>query len=440
LIETHGADVNAQAKHKNTPLHNALSFFNPKNGDDITVLYYLLSQKGVNANIKGEYGHNLLHTACNNINALPFDVFKLLIETHGADVNAQNDIKDTPLHCAVRRFNPDVGGNITTLTYLLTQKGINGNIKGQYSCTLLHEACENIKRLPLDVFKLLIETISCNVNAQDNNNDTPLHRALCYFKPHNDDISVLQYLSNQTNTKGKRDDTLLHYACEKINKLSLDVFKLLIEKHGCDVNAQNNNNDTPIHLAFRCFDPNDGGDITVLTYLINQPKVHVNIKGKDGNTILHYACEKIHDLPLEIFKLLIGTHGADVNIQDNKKDTPSHNAFSSFDPNYDDHLVPVLLYLLSQKNIDVNIKDKNGHTLLHLACICEIGYDDDDDDEDDEDDDDEDDEDDEDDSDEDLEDSVIEDIQNQKADANLCEIVEVIAERCLEQIFDEITI
>jgi hypothetical protein len=149
-------------------------------------------------------------------------------------------------------------------------------------------------------------------------------------------------MSIDVNIKGKNDDTLLHYACKNINQLSLDVFKVLIETHGVDVNIQNKERNTPIHLAFRCFDPNKGGDITVLTYLINQ------------------------------------------------------------------------------KNINPNINGKNGHTLLHLACIREIGYDSDDVKN----------------SDEGLEDSVI---QNQKADTNLSEIVEIIAERCIQQVLDETT-
>jgi ankyrin repeat protein len=453
LIETQGCDLHAKDKYKDTPLHRALREFKPINRD-ISVLQYLFNQTNVDVNTKGKYGCTLLHIACQKINYLPFDVFKLLIETRGCDVNAQDDYKNTPLRNALYYFSPN--SDINVLIYLFNQTKVHANLKGQSGYTLLHWACIHINKLPIEIFKLLIEKHGGDVTVQDDVKDTPLHRALREFKPINRDISVLQYLFNQTNTKGESGDTILHYACESINKLPLDVFKLLIQTMGCDVNVQNDDKDTPLHNAFRCFDPNDGGDITVLTYLINQTKVHLNIKGKDGNTLLHYACEKIHDLPLEIFKLLIGTHGADVNIQDNKKDSPLHNAFSPFFSNHDDHLVPVLMYLFSQKNVDVNIKGKDCYTTLHLACICEIvysNYGDDDDDEDDYDDDhdgDEDDHDhdhdddegdyssdDDDDSDEGLEDSVIEDVQNQKADTDLCRIVEAIAERCVEQIVNE---
>jgi ankyrin repeat protein len=209
-------------------------------------------------------------------------------------------------------------------------------------------------------------------------------------------------------------------ACKYINIFPLEIFQHLIEKHGCDVTVQDNYNNTPLHYALDCFDANAGGDITVLPYLLSQKGINGNIKDKNGNTLLHWACEKINKLPIDVFKFLIETHGCDVNAQNNYKDTPIHYVFRHFDPNDDGHLIPVLVYLLSQKGVDVNIKDKDCYTILHLACICEIADDDDDDDEG-------------------LKDSVIEDIQNQKADANLCRIVEIIAERCIQHVLDETT-
>ena len=142
------------------------------------------------------------------------------------------------MHNAFRYFNPNDGGNITVLTYLLSQRGVNGDTKGQYGHTLLDWACININALPIEIFKLLIEKHGADFNAQNNDNDTPIYRTLRYFDPNKGgDISVLQYLSNQTNTKGKDGYTILHYACGNINKLPIEIFKLLIETLGYDVNA-----------------------------------------------------------------------------------------------------------------------------------------------------------------------------------------------------------
>jgi ankyrin repeat protein len=218
-----------------------------------------------------------------------------------------------------------------------------------------------------------------------------------------------------------------------MNILPIDIFKVLIETLGYDVNAQDDGNDTPLHVALKNFYPDYGGDINILTYLINQKNVDANIKGEYGSTILHTACEKINDLPLEIFKVLIETYGADINAQDKYRDTPFHDALDRFNPN-DGGDITVFMYFLNQMGVNANIKGKDGYTILHLVCICEIAYSDYGDDDDDHDDDEDDYS-----SDEGLEDSIMGDKLNQEADTNLCRIVEAIVEKCVQQVLDDTT-
>jgi ankyrin repeat protein len=240
LIERLGADINAQDDAGDTPIHVAFRCYDPSydcDGDDydIETLTYLINQTNIDVNIEGRDGHSLLHYACLHIDTLPFDVLEALIETHGADVNALNKDKDTPLHVAFRKFNPNKGGNCQLLRYEI--------VADSYNTTILQ-----------DLLDLLSQK---GVNG---------------------------------NIKGWNGQTILHYACKCINFLPLKVFKVLIETHGCDVNVQNDNKDTPLHYAFLHFDPNRGGDITTLTYLINQKDVDVTIKDESGHTILHFAC------------------------------------------------------------------------------------------------------------------------------------------------------
>jgi ankyrin repeat protein len=409
LIETKGCDVNAQNNIKDTPLHYAFHYFDPNKHRDVAILTYLLSQKGVDGNIKDQFGKTLLHLACCYINALPLNVFKLLIETKGCDINVQDNYQDTPLHNALCYFDPNDGGDINVLMYLLSQRGINGNIKDQFGKTLLHLACCYINALSLNVFKVLIETHDADVDVQDNYQDTPLHYALCYFDPNkNGIITVLQYLSYQTNTKGQCGGTILHLACQNINKLPLDVFQLLIETMGCDVNIQDNNKDTPLHYAFRCFNPNDGGDSPVLHYLLSQKGVDGNIKGWDGYILLHRACININHIPLEIFKVLIETKGCDVNAQDNSNNTPIHCALDQFKPS-DGGDVNVLAYLINQKAVNINIKGRCDRTLLHTTCMINPPN------------------------------PWYSAEPNANFDTTLCRIVEDIIERCLQQVLDETT-
>jgi len=383
-----------------------------------------LTEDNINR-IDPETGHTILHKYCRYINSTPLEVWRYLIETRGCDINVSNKYKNTPVHDAILFFDPNEGGDITVLHYLLSQNGIDGNIKDTYGYTLLHRACENIHKFPLEIFQHLIETLGCDINAQDDNKNTPLHEALRYFDPNEGgDITVLMYLLSQkivdVNIKGIDGYSLLHWACSKINTLPLEIFKLLIETKGCDVNAHDNYGDTPIHVAFRYFDPNEGGDITVLTYLLSQKGIDPKIKDKNGYTILHWACEKINHLPLDIFKFLIEKHGCDINVLDRDDNTPLHLAFHSLNPNNDNNIT-LFAYLINQNNFNLNIKDQDGYTFLHLACICNIL---------------------------DLDDymdsedgfSDSEDDWNDlkaKSDTVLSQIVKVIAERCVEQIVNE---
>jgi ankyrin repeat protein len=397
----------------------------PPQHDDPTITQFrpVEGQRELNdENIKRidpETGSTILHNYCHHINTTPLEVYRYLIETMGCDVNAQDNYKNTPLHYTLRYFNPN--DNITVLTYLLNQKGINGDTKGQKGDTLLHYACEKIHDLPLDVFKCLIETLGCDVNIQNKDKDTPLHNALRSFNPYNNpDITVLTYLIDQKNVnvniKGKHGSTLLHLACKEIDNLPLDVFKFLIETMGCDVNVQDDEKNTPLHNALENFDPyndehseDDGIRIfTVLTYLLSQMKVNADIKGKDGYSLLHTACEKINILSLEIFKVLIEKHGCDVNAHNDNNDAPLDDALRYFDPYYGGD-INVLVYLINQTNIGVNTKYTEGFTLLHSACT--------------------------------INPSTTWDPakQNAECDAISCQIVEAIAERCIQEVLDETT-
>jgi ankyrin repeat protein len=442
LIETHGCDVNVQDNYNDTSIHHAIAWFDQKKGGDIKALTYLINQKDVDVNIKGVDSYTILHWACRRIDYLRIDVFKLLIETMGCDVNVQDRYNDTPLHHALIYFDPHKGGDLAVLTYLLNQKSVDVNIRSEIGFTLLHIACQCINRFPIDVFKLLIEKHGSDVNVQDNYKNTPLHRALRDFNLNKGgDITVLTYLLSQrgvdVNIKGLYGHTLLHMACQNINALPIEIFKLLIEKHGGDVNARGDDNKIPIHRALCCFNSRNGGDISVLQYLLSQTNVDVNVKAKRGRTLLHAACLNIKRLPLDIFKLLVETHGADVNAQDIYNDTPLHRALAYFNP-YDGGDITVLMYLFNRKDVSVNINDRNGHTLLHSACICDTPdlyeYMD---------------------SDDDCVDSNddymapednftdsegnLDNHREARAESFLCQIVEALAETCVQQVLDATT-
>jgi ankyrin repeat protein len=369
LIETKGLDVNVRDNSQNTPLYHALRNFKADEGD-ITVLAYLFGQKTTDVNIKALRGQTLLHTACVNINSLPLRIFKVILETHGGDINIRDNAKDTPLHHALRNFKSNLG-DIATLTYLFNQDSLDVTIKGQFGVTLLHTACQHLSSLPLEVFKCLIETQSADVNAQDDaNRYTPLHYAFSDLQPEYN-IAILTYLLNReginVSIRGQDNLTPLHLACHKINILTLDIFKILIEIKGGDVNARFDFSEfTPIRYALTSFSLDHGGNVDILIYLFSQKSVDVNAKDKNGYNLLHYASFNINSFPLKLFEYLIETKGGDIGIPDNNHHTPLYWSVCNFRPGNN---ASALTYLLSQKGVSsfVNTQGQNGLTLLHAA-------------------------------------------------------------------------
>jgi hypothetical protein len=87
-----------------------------------------------------------------------------------------------------------------------------------------------------------------NVNAKDDNGQTPLYKA---NKGHAG-ITMTKFLIDKgadINTKDDDGNTPLHIAAKQTGDDSLEVVKYLIKK-GAKVNAKNNNGKTPLELAF----------------------------------------------------------------------------------------------------------------------------------------------------------------------------------------------
>ncbi len=85
-------------------------------------------------------------------------------------------------------------------------------------------------------------------------------------------------------------------------------------------------------------------------YILSQKDV--NVRFKEGKTLLHYASPKNYR---DIVKLLL-ERGADINAADNDKRTPLHEAMS--------YKAFEVVRFLVEKGADVNLEDKNGKTPL----------------------------------------------------------------------------
>ena len=156
ILLKHDAEINAQNNDGYTPLHRASAAGYPD-------LVRLLLDRGADAHLGNNHRNTSLHLAAAGGS---FEVAEALLE-HNAGVDAQNDNGSTPLHKAAENGHPDV------VQLLLDRVAANAYVRDNRRNTPLHLAAANGN---LEAARILLER-NAEVNAQNDNGSTPLHRA-----------------------------------------------------------------------------------------------------------------------------------------------------------------------------------------------------------------------------------------------------------------------
>lgn len=295
-----GADVNAVGIRNEGPLWSW-------NGYKLSIGEALLAA-GADIDAKTKSGWTVLHKMANNERV---EAFKLLV-SKGADIEAltnrgqtvlhfANDaqiatlilekapqlinIKDewgrTPLHEVAQKSKSDAAVKV------LLSKGADINVANEHFGSILHVAAENGQ---LEVVKCLLAN-GGNISVVNKYGATIAHRAK--------KSEIMKYLLSQepklANTRDKGGNTPLH----KIAAMrAVGSAKVLLES-GADLKAVNNRGLSALHYAA------DYSGSAMCEFLISQG-LDVNVKDNKGNTPLDAA---IKDKKTKLVELL-KKHGA----------------------------------------------------------------------------------------------------------------------------------
>ena len=382
LLLEHGADINAQGKDSAIPLHLA-SYYG---GVDMV---QMLLDHGATANSKGNLGRTSLHLVAGSKH-YPLDDVRvtLLLLEHHVDVNVQDEDNSTPLHVA------SYYGRVDMVDVLL-RHGATANLEDNLGRTPLRfvagsRYCPEDNGVPIG--RLLL-WYGADVDAQDKANITPLQAATCLRRV--DMVRMLLYCGANANLEVSMGWTMLHLVASGQCIFGLSAFRIaeLLLEHGADVDVQDRENTTPLHLASYL------GSVEFSQLLLDHG-ASPNAQRKSGRTPLHLVAEGKEYGDARITDLLL-EHGADVNARDTKNMTPlhlasycgnteitqmllDHDAITKLDDNrrrtpmhpvaeclrssgYDDIDVA---QLLQEHGTDVNSQDKRNTTPLHLASSC----------------------------------------------------------------------
>jgi len=145
-------------------------------------------------------------------------------------------------------------------------------------------------------------------------------------------------------------DTPLHLACKSEGYMYSEVKVKLLLEHGSKVNATSKSGRTPLHYAAMEGSPDAVKQLLELDALVDAPD-------QEGLTALHIACEGVRGSEEKV-KLLL-EHGSNVNATSRSGRTPLHYAAMGGRPD----VVEQLLEL----DALVDVPDEEGFTALHLA-------------------------------------------------------------------------
>ncbi|XP_023216710.1 ankyrin repeat domain-containing protein 7-like [Centruroides sculpturatus] len=152
------------------------------------------------------------------------------------------------------------------------------------------------------------------------------------------DVYLIDLKHNESNL------SKLHQAC-----WTGDEDKVKKHLKRCDINLQDDDNRTPVHLAAA-----RGHKNVLMTLLENNAKV--NIQDSQGRTPLMKIVECGH---IDLVVMLL-EYGVDINIPDYHGDTALHISI--------DKEQSAITMILLQHKAEVNVRNDDGKTPLHLAC------------------------------------------------------------------------
>ncbi|XP_046564994.1 putative ankyrin repeat protein RF_0381 [Haliotis rubra] len=248
----------------------------------------------------------------------------------------QGPVKDTPLHMA------SDGGNLDTVKQLMNGDEIDINTRGLYGLTPLMLAALKGHH---DVFEYLHKR-GADMTLTDRGGDHILSMASVGGNMDIVKYAVTEkpYLINRTRNDGR---TSLMWAAWHGRET---IFVYLLD-NGAGYMSMDNDGDNILHYA------SHGGHTVIVEKVLADSKIDVDSSDRYGRTAVMEAVKQGYE---QVFDILVG-YGCDISHIDNDGNNVLHVACRG------GH-VAMVEHVLSQTNVDINSRGKDGATPLMFAA------------------------------------------------------------------------
>ncbi|KAJ7582122.1 ankyrin repeat-containing domain protein [Mycena floridula] len=374
LLARDNVDPNGQDEEFLTPLSHAVV-----NGL-VRLMQYLLSLPQINfaTSFNMAYaarGHYALRSGGYK------EVIDLLRGHDDLDPNVQSYKSRGPLSWAAAE------GHIDWVEFLLQLPGIIPDLRDTMEPrTPLSYAAE---KGSMKTMRILMQCNDVDPNSQDKHGQTPLHYALQteFWQPAGDSVTLLLTHPNiQPDCPDYTGRTPLSYAAAEYR--NSEMVALLVQREDVDINSQDVYGRTPLSYAI------EKRNVDAALHLLNLPGIHANLADRRGITPLMYSAMGGGYDNITLFMRLLNHDAVDRNQLDFQGRTLLMFCAMAWDGEAAEYLLDsydmdpnakskglqtalsiaagrpnleVASLLLSQGDVDCNIRDRHGRTPLYIA-------------------------------------------------------------------------
>ncbi|KAL0634850.1 hypothetical protein Q9L58_006210 [Maublancomyces gigas] len=283
------------------------------------------------------------------------NIVQLLLK-NGADINAPNDYRDTPLHFAISSKYHQYD-RITAVLETRTPRPSISKLdlhlelgSGSEKMKALHHASDRASEA---IVRILLSA-GADVHAAGFKGRTPLHVAAVQDRGWDSRSPTIATLLLDYSAPLEARDSKGRTPLSLASKYCFTSMVELLLSHGADVDSVNHRGGTPLVELFSAGITEEG----IIRTLLDEG-ANIDARDNDGLTALHHAVVLEPEVP-EIVGLLL-EKGADVNVRDGGDASALHKAAGLNNVQ--------TVEMLVREGADVHAEDEEGDTALEWAVL-----------------------------------------------------------------------